>query len=291
MTNKKEYLKNIFIKIFFITLLFLTSCRSVEIAQNLTQYETHRIITELNQKGISSYSLPNKSNKGKFSVYVSRHHRLAAISIINKQDLLPKPETDFNELTKAKGFLPNSRALENIRLDRALALEIQEVLQNHPQIEKVNVIVRVNYLEKNQDFAVSALIVTKDKSSFDIESIREIILNSVPGVDEDKIKINIGTKNSTEIFGQIQGLTNDNGRILATSLVPFLIWQVPEGVEFELGIGILGLVLIIGILGYFLGVFRAKPKHTKALINLPDSSKTILRIEDGNFDDKDNQQQ
>lgn len=267
-------------RFFLIFILLLTSCRSVEIAENLNQYQTHRIITELNTRGISSYSMSSKAKKGSFSVFVNRSDRLPAIAIINNNELLPKPDNDFNELTKSKGFLPNSRAVENLRLDKALSLDIENILSNHPLIDTVKVIVRVNYVDKDSQPSVSAIITTKENKELEANDVTPLIINSIPGVTEDKVTVLVNSMDVENYSNQLYGLTNQAGKILPRALVPFLMWEVPEGVDFELGLAILVLLIIGLLLGYLLGYFSKKGVAQGNVTRLPDSGKSALRIDD-----------
>lgn len=260
--------------------LLLSACRSEKIAENVTQYQAHQIISHLNRQGISATTEAAIGAKDRYSISVDSSDRLVAIDLISSTNLLPKPGSDFNELTKAQGFLPNSRAVENLRIDHAIALELEELLGQLPEVSQAKAIVRLNYLEDQQTPMVSLSLVVENKELVDQAQLISVIQKSVPGVSQENIVIMLNSKVSTSSVYEVTGIQKDGTRLVPVSLVPFLFWRVPAGTEKELGMSLLVILILIGIAAYVVGNFLGKNKSSrKTTGSLPDAGLAALRID------------
>ena len=261
--------------IFSLLLLLVCACNKAEVASNLSQHDAHKIVSELSEQGINA-SFSKDRTQG-FSIYVSESDRLLAISTISNNQLIAGQSSEFNELTKAKGFIPNSRELDNLRLDRALAIEIEEALISNPLIDEVNVIVRSNY--KKDSTAVSAIINTNSRDSFNITEIEDIIISSVPGINRNEIQLVLHDSTISKTNGEIVGVSQNDGSPVAVPLVPFLMWKVPAGVEKELGLGVILFLMVFLAFGLAIGYLLTKKKPNKMVLPEP-LGETKLRIDE-----------
>lgn len=261
-----------------VLLVTLSGCRTVEVARDLDQFQANKVIARLNSLGISAQSEVSKGSKGRYTLLVNQSDRLAAISLIDKLGLISKPDTEFDELTKSQGFLPSSRAVENLRLDRALAAELEEILNSLPQTVNSNVIVRLNYLPAETLPSVS--VVLEVKAVAESEEIRQLIMNSVPGVATENIIVTIKEAEDSDNSFKLIGLKQDGQEVLPVALVPFFIWLVPEGVDYELALLVLALALMAIILGGMLGFAFGRKKIRKTNNTLlPEAAAEALEID------------
>lgn len=254
-----------------ICFLLFSACQNVKVAENVSQYEAHKIVAELNSQGISSVYEVSSGGREQYNVLVRNADRLPAIALINNAGLLPKPDSNFSELTKSGGFLPNSRAVENLRLDRALAVELEDALLAHPEITQAKVVVRVNNLPEGEDPSVSVVLSSKTQKLPE-QKIRELLINSVPGVKKENISVLFEGKKFSGSTFQTTGLLNNSGELLTVSLVPFLFWKVPAGADYELSIAALVILIFTLLLGFVIGYLLRRKKIDTSLLSLPASN-------------------
>ena len=274
----------------FLALLLLTvvsACRTVEIASDLDQFQANKIISKLNIHGISAQAESTKGSKGKYALIVNQSDRLAAITLMDQLQLISKPDSEFSELTKSQGFLPSSRAVENLKLDRAIAAELGELLNAMPQVSSSSVIVRLNYLPAAASPAMSILLEISGELP-DTEAIKKLAANSVPGILFDNIIVDFKVSRTSSAPAQLIGLKKEGNEVLPVTLVPFLIWLVPEGVDYELALVVLGLALMAIILGLVLGFAYGRSKNKKQIGTvLPDAAAAALQIDSDAGRDQD----
>ena len=260
---------------------FCSACREVEVAGNITQNQALQIVTELNARGINSEIMKSVSGKGVYAVMVQDSERLVAITTITKLGLLPDQDSDFNELTKSRGFMPNSKDIESLRLDRAMAVELEDVMMAHPEISAARVVLRLHNLTKEQSPAASIVLSCDDCEKLDQGKVTKMINNVVPGVASENIMLIISGVGAAPTDTEVTGLDRIGDNITPVTLVPFLIWKVPAGADFELGISALIVLFLALLLGLVigLGVVNWKRKNSDGIVQLPESGNAVLGIE------------
>lgn len=271
-------MKTIKFAFLLILLLCTSSCRDVQVAENINQYQAHQIINKLSNSGIDSKYFTTNNGKS-YSVTVTQRNYLPAVSIIATSGILPKVDSDFKELTEPKGFLASNKSFDLLRLDRAVAVELEEALLGVPSIASAKVVVRLNSLPVDQLPSVSIVAGTQDQNA-DLSYITDLVKNAIPGIEDSHIKLILERlPNSSGDLSMI-GTTQAKGKMLAVPLVPFLIWQVPAGVELELawaGIVILILALLVGY--FFATLFRRTKTKERNSLSLPESSSLALGLQ------------
>ena len=128
--------------IVLICLVFLCACGREQIATELTLKQANEIVAVLSEHGLVSLVKAAGRGGSSFAVEVDESDYTYAVTLIHSYQL-PKEETEsFKDLTDKRGFLPNSKSLEAVRLDRAQALDLEEKLSVLPSIAEVKVILR-----------------------------------------------------------------------------------------------------------------------------------------------------
>ncbi len=267
------------VKLTFLLLILIctSSCRDVQVAENINQYQAHQIINKLSSSGIDSKYFANSNGKS-YSVSVAQRDYLPAVSIIAVSGILPKVDSDFKELTEPKGFLSSNKSFDLLRLDRAIAVELEDALLGVPSITNAKVVVRLNSLPANQVPSVSIVAGTRDQQA-DLGYITDLVKNSIPGIQEEHIKLILERVPDAGSDFSMIGTIQEKGKMLAIPLVPFLIWQVPSGVELELAWASIAILVIALLVGYFLATIFRKPKlRERNSLSLPESNSLALGL-------------
>ncbi len=260
-TKKVKYVaKKLFL--FLLFSIFLISCNEKFIASDINQQQANEIIALLNSYGIVADAEKGSGSRAMYSVSVKAGSYHQAVSLLHEKKLPTPNEQTFEDLVSQKGIIPNSREIEYLRLDHAMAREIEEILENHPSVVSAKSIVRLNFLQENSESGVSVVIQTAEKDNVDIAKLSEIISGIAPGVLKDNINIVMAPLKTANPLLEKIGVQNDDGVTLAVPLVPLLVWMVPEGdleqIVLSLIIAIIATLLVGFSLGYLISYLRRR---------------------------------
>ncbi len=159
------------------------------------------IVVSLKNSGVPAEM--KKSSRGRnesYSVYVSPSDRSTALRVLNDLHLPRKEDDSFAALTTGEGFVPNLRETANLRLDRALALEVERVLMGFEGVADVKVIIR-SHLVVPENFEspaspASATVVLRYVSRsgnqpFGVDDVKKLVLKAVPGAKSETVEVNL----------------------------------------------------------------------------------------------------
>jgi len=156
-------------------------------------------------------------------------------------------------MTATSGIIPSSRAVENLRLDRALAAQIEELLQARADVYSASAVVR-RHVVGNEKPSVSVIVQRQPGATLSVDEVREIAAHSVLGVGKNDVFVSIGdAPRFKEAAGQARETSDSD-------LVPFLlVWQVPRDHYNSLAGAVVVLMVIVsalaGLGGYIIGQF------------------------------------
>lgn len=245
--------------VLLVLLLSLSACDTSPLAYDRTQRQANEIVAVLNANGITALSEREGSGRGKYRVSVNADQYTPAVAILHDKGLLR--ESEFDSLVQERGFLPNSRELEALRVDRARAVEIEEMLQNHPAILSSKVVVRQDYPSNNPQPSVAVIITVRAGYTLSREEIKSIITRVVPGIRDENVAIQIPDTGSLGNVFTVEGANNQGGRVVRIPLVGFLFgWRIAQddynglALTFLCFLGLVG--LLAALLGYSYGAYR-----------------------------------
>jgi type III secretory pathway lipoprotein EscJ len=172
-----------------------------------------------------------------------------AVSLLSKLGLPGEKKASFAELMAPSGILPSSQGVEDLRLDRAIASEVEDLLEGHNGVSSANVVVRSHSINSGAESSVSIVILKKKGGALVESDLRQVVGRAVPGVKAENILIAFSEASSAAVGPSGSG-----------SLVPFLIyWKVPESEYTRLAflfVALLSLVATLaGVGGYIWGQF------------------------------------
>jgi|GEM_PF-4987562 len=253
--------------IIFVLIISLVSCDKKDLVDTLSQKQAVNIVNSLNQNNITAQVVKsNISRKGyNYKVVVDDKNYLNSIAILDDLNILNNKSLEFGELTRTKSFSTNNKNIDAIKLDRALSIEIEELLSDFEDIISTQVVVRSNLInKKNKPKITIHFLTNKDFVLSEVETeLRKIVNNSLPEVKDEDIYMFSSVKN------QISKTT-----IKESPLVKFLVWEVPEKAGRQIGILILITSFLVAFCSFFLGFFV----KTKKITNLQVEGKKTNKV-------------
>ncbi|MCB0345646.1 MAG: hypothetical protein KDD66_11050 [Bdellovibrionales bacterium] len=249
---------NLFQRIFFICLLVLTAtaCSREELIDNLSQRESIEVLSLLNQSGIHAERQKNsRGSESKYTIYVSNGDKQQATDVLHRYGFPREVEESVESLTRQHGFVPNPAQLNEVRLDRALAAELERLLGAVSGVVDAKVIVRSNLATDGDESKPRASVVVRYVSSagkqpFTDDQVREMVANSVPGLSADSVTVSV-----SRIFGPGEGgsiMGSDRINPLET-LEPFE-FQVPNSQRSDAQRQVALLAVVFAAVGLVLGI-------------------------------------
>ena len=244
-----------------IALIAFAGCDTVPVAEELDQGQAREVVAELSKYGVSAVAERGSGSRAKYDVMVRGVQYHQAVQLLEESSLPREERASFYELVEPKGLVPNSRAMEDLRLDRAMAVELEDIIKAYPGIKSVNVLLRLNFRNENESPAVSVLLKVERGNPIKYEDLSRIVKRTVPGIADEDIEI-VSHVESEYLSGSLKevGAHRLKEKLVTVPLVPFLFkWQIPEGhyrsLVFVL-IGVIATVLLIGfLLGYWYGIY------------------------------------
>lgn len=247
-------------------MLALAACNTVPVSENISQKQAIEIVAVLSKNGVSAAAAKDSSGRAKYTVEVRRDQYSQAISLLQMNSLPAPEEPSFSDLIAQRGILPNSREIESLRLDRAMAAELEEALQAHPSVAAVKVIVRQNSLAENPKPGVSAVIRLKPGTEIDVEAVKAVIQKTVPGASPEDISVEARVFSQNQAVLANEGVQNVAGEVIRRPLVHFLwIWSIPEDDYNGAVLSLIGLSILVALVGGFVGYWYAYDQHAKTL--------------------------
>jgi type III secretory pathway lipoprotein EscJ len=237
-----------------------TACGTSPVADDLSQREANQIVAALQSRGVDSTPEKERGAKGRYSVVVSSSDLSKAASLLAELSLPAERKASFSELVASSGFLPSSREVESLRLDRALAAELEDLVMGHPAIAAAHIVVRSHSVAA-QAGAASISVVAQKKAGAEVapETIRDVVARSVPGVQGDAVVV---------LLSEAPRITEPSGAAehVANALTPFLVfWRVPTSEYNGLAGLFIGLLVLVagmaGVGGYIFGQYALSKQH------------------------------
>lgn len=244
-----------------LTLVF-TGCGSTPVADDLAQREANEIIAVLRERGINGAVTKGRGNS-RYSVSVASGKHGEAATVLSRLGLPGERRPSFQEMTATSGIIPSSRAVESLRLDRALAAQIEELLQARADVYSASVVVRRHVVGSERP-SVSVIVQRQPGATLSADEVREIAAHSVLGVGKDDVFVSIGDA------PRFKDAASQGEKAGDSDLVPFLlIWQVPRDHYNSLAGVVVVLMVIVsalaGLAGYIIGQFALIRKDSKGV--------------------------
>lgn len=246
--------------------LLLSGCDASTIVEDRSQREAIEIVALLHGYGINAVVRRESGSRGRYYLEVEKSARTQAQTILWEKGYPKESETTFNELVAPHGLIPNSSEIEALRVDRAMALELEEMLRNYPGVSSARAVVRVNYAKEHagvQGVAPSVSVVVQQKQAIQLEpnSLVELVQRTVPGVAREQVTVVVQPETETVSVKPDEGIATEKGRVIRKNLVPFLyFYHVAEDSYSAMALTLVGCFVAVllagGIAGYWYGYYQ-----------------------------------
>jgi type III secretory pathway lipoprotein EscJ len=239
-----------------ISLTFLLiSCSDAELVKDLSQKQAIEVVAELSNNQISAKALQQTGAGAKFYVTVPNNLYLDSVKILSLRNLPNESEQNLDNLLGGQGLLPQSRVIEAIRVDRALAVEIENQLNALPGVSSAKALVRTTSLGNEGRSKGVALIVVHNpkKSNLTYESLLKQLSVIFPDVSSERIKLEL-LEDKTNLVNQDSALISMGKSVNDLDLVNFLWFaKIDRSKYITTSIIFLALMLSVGAVGAFFG--------------------------------------
>lgn len=236
----------------FAAAVLLAACGAEPIARDLDQRRAMEIVAILNSNGIVARAVRETGARGQYNVEVRPNYYAEAVNLLYQENLLREQKISLRELVGQQGLMPPSRDIEVLRIDMALALELEGLLESDPRISHARVMVRQRSTRKEQDAAVTVMLQTLE--AIPSEEIVQVVRQVIPGLEHQQVLVLAQPSTRRGERGLSKGVVNQKGVVQKIPLVPFLgYWHVPDGQYDSLAWAMAGLLFAAMLLGIGLG--------------------------------------
>jgi len=236
-------------------LLPMVGCSSAPVADDVGQREANEIVAVLRERGIKGYVTRGKGASARYSVSVTSSDFGEAASILSRLGLPGERKATFQEMTASSGIIPSSREVEALRMDRALAAQIEDMLRTRSDVYVASAVVRNHAVLGQGRPAVSIVVQRYPNGKLSEQELKDMVAHSVFGVSRDDVYVSL-----MDAQGFQSDSANHHGSG-ADELVPFLVyWRVPASEYNQLAALLVGLLVFAAALaalaGYIIGQFN-----------------------------------
>lgn len=240
--------------IWIVTLcVLLAGCQGEQVGSGLDQNRANHMMAVLSSRGIGAVVRKETGSRGSFGVWVEKSARSEASILIDEQGLLEKGNP-LEELISSQGILPGSREVEQLKVDRAVALEVERLLENIPGVVSARAVVRSSFLKEGEQPTVSVVIEDESEAQGRQDQLTSIVQSAVPGVLRERILVTIERSDINNELRQQIGVLNIRGKPLPLPLEDFLgLWRIPKDDYSSLAYTIVGLIVACACVGAVVG--------------------------------------
>ncbi len=244
-------------------LLALLGCtsRGDELVSEVNGKQSIEVIVALSRAGIPAERSRTVGRGERYSVTVAPADYSRAMQVLHDFQLPSKDEETLEELTAPKGFVPNSREVSGLRLDHALALEVERLIAGLPGVSDARVVIRSNLAVEGSAKAsvVVRFLSPSGATPFDIDSVKKLVAQTVPGIAMEAIEV-VPSRLIIPGMAESSALEGTGTRSEIVPLSPFLpfLFRVSSG-DRERALWQLGAMLVMfscagGIIGAYFGI-------------------------------------
>jgi type III secretion protein J len=181
----------------------LAGCGREDLYTNVSESDANTMLGLLIARGISATKRPVKENL--FAVAVPRNQFASAVDILMWYGIPKEKFPGIGEMFPKTGLV-SSPSEERIRFMHALAGNISEMLSNIDGVITARVILVLpsNDPYTNNNYPASASVFLKIRPGFDtttqIPQIKQLVMNSVEGLDYDKVAVTLVRSDEVDFF-------------------------------------------------------------------------------------------
>jgi len=231
-------------------LFALSGCDSIYVAEDLSQKQARQVVAALNQNGIGAVAERQSGGGAKYSVEISKKNYARATALLSEKNLPTEERASFEDLTSQSGLLPRSREMEALSLDRALAVQLEELLLQNPKVRSSKVVIRLNYLPEKGEPSASIAVTGEGIDGAEVLGMAQRV---VPGITPARISLALHKDENTAPTHR-----QESGREMSSFL--FGVARVPDEDYIVLAFTFIGSLITVafagGLVGYWYGLLN-----------------------------------
>lgn len=181
----------------------LAACADVqELASNLSAKQSIEMSVALSRSGVSP--LREQSSSGReleYRILVPRSEYTRALEVLHEYGLPRSVDESLEELTRPRGFVPNSPQLSQLRFDHALELKVERALLALPGVIEAKVILHSSEAQSASQFGsaqvqrgvsvVIRFVPSADSTSISAAEVKELVSQAIAGVSSENVQVRI----------------------------------------------------------------------------------------------------
>jgi type III secretory pathway lipoprotein EscJ len=241
-----------------------------EVVSGLERTELVNVLSTLESAAIPYEKRSTGTGRAEsYSVWVDSHDFMPALNTLKNNGLLAESSSEFEQLTKQQGFVPQTRRIEQLREDRILSLDLERLIRNLSGVLEVRVAVRtIVPADGSTSPARNATIVIRYSSKsgvqpFSNEELTRLATTVVPGLQEDRITVSISRVSAGE-----------ENKPKSVKIVP----DVSSSFQAKLWLVVVAALVLVLMIGLMFG-FMLRDKLIAWKIIPRDSSNPLLKTE------------
>lgn len=255
-------------------LIIVTGCDVTPVASDVDQREANQIVSVLYRRGIEAKLEARRAGRGGFSVTVSDEDYPRAATLLGQLGLPGEHQPTFEQMTASSGILPTSRSVDDVRLDRALAAELEGALSRLATVLDAGVVVRKHSARTSKEASVTVILKVSSDSNLSIERCKKLVENVFPTMARDNILVSIHRSASHQTDFDSSGTGHET--------ISFMyFWRVPAALHRDFVFLFFGIVFFVagiaGSAGYLIGQYRS----IRRAFPVRSSAKRMPRREEG----------
>ncbi|HMO01945.1 MAG TPA: hypothetical protein PKD37_01500 [Oligoflexia bacterium] len=260
--------------------LSLSACGEVSVVDDISQSEANKIVSLLGGNGIRAIATKQTSGRAKYSVYVGKSEYLRSVKIISDKGLPAPAEVSFNDLLGGgSGILPVSKNIEDLKIDRALAMELEELLKAGQGVVAAKVVVRQASAPSKDQQAASIVVEAFEGAQLTPDHARQLASRVLPGIDATKLYLLFNYKAPQSVAVGANDSSSRSGIDKQGSLSPFLFnLMVPSDQHRDFSMIFLGCLILTGVLAGALGYWFCYFRQSKKLFDVEMLNASSIRL-------------
>jgi len=253
------------LKFFFLVCLAASfiGCDSGSLLDNINSSQSVEVLVVLQKHGIAaSREQRDGGREARYDVFVASSDYNQALEILHEYNLPHEVSPSLSEVTKQRGFVPNSPEIMELRLDHALAIEAERLIAGLAGVVDAKVVIRsqlgsgrtwrgdqpevVNVPQASVVIRFSKeQNISRDKL---VDEVQSIVAKTVPGIASKSVEVIISDLNLSAMskaenalgLHRVHGLSfhvpQNERRQAYQSLFVLIVSSVVIGVFFTLAI-------------------------------------------------------
>ncbi len=251
------------------SLLIVTSgCSQRELVNKLDQRQSTEVLVVLSRAGVpASRTEVGGGKSSTYSITVDPEYFSRGLEVIHEYGLPRSADQEIERTLEQNGFVPNPKEITDLRLDRALGLQVERSLRSLPGVVDAWVNIRTRSGREAILASPRAWIHLRYSSAsgnepFSVDEVKKVVISAVPEMRAEDVELKTSALPPGLVLTGSASILNSS----LERLMPFG-FRVPESERVTAQRQLASVILlsalcaaIVGLyLGWWMGRSRRKP--------------------------------